>query len=192
MQYFADICKMKAKKRIAIDMDDVMADVTTHFMDWYENKTGYRVTEEKLIGVPVSQAFPDPEMAREFLYTPGFFRTIPVMENSQEVIRELNDYYDVFIVSAAMEFPQSLTEKHDWLQEHFPFISWKQMVLCGSKAVIKADFMIDDHLKNLDYFDGEKLLFTAPHNQLIKGYKRVNNWTEVSAFFQNLPAVVYA
>jgi 5'-nucleotidase len=192
MQHFADICKMKARKRIAIDMDDVMADVTSHFLNWYEERTGLRLPEEKLVGVPVSQAFPDPGMAWEFLFTPGFFRTIPVMKDSQEVIARLNEEYEVFIVSAAMEFPQSLTEKHDWLQEHFPFISWKQMVLCGSKAVIKADYMIDDHLKNLDYFDGEKLLFTAPHNQLITGYRRVNNWQEVGEFFQSQPALVTA
>jgi 5'-nucleotidase len=188
MQYFADICKMKHKKRIAIDMDDVMADVTSHFLHWYENKTGHRLPQEKLVGVPVSQAFPDPEMAWEFLFTPGFFRTIPVMKDSQEVIARLNEEYEVFIVSAAMEFPQSLTEKHDWLQEHFPFISWQQMVLCGSKAVIKADYMIDDHLKNLDYFDGEKILFSAPHNLLIEGYTRVNSWKEVEAML--LPEAV--
>jgi hypothetical protein len=41
--------------------------------------------------------------------------------------------------------------------------------------------MIDDHLKNLDYFDGEKLLFTATHNIHTKGYTRVNNWAEVRA-----------
>lgn len=170
-----------ARKRIAIDMDDVMADVTTHFVSWYQERTGYVVPAEKLVGVPVPQAFPDEQMARQFLYTPGFFRTIPVMQDCREVIAQLNDSYDVFIVSAAMEFPQSLIEKYEWLQEHFPFITWQQMVLCGSKAMVKADYMIDDHLKNLDYFDGKKLLYSAPHNQLIEGYTRVNNWKEVAA-----------
>ncbi|CAN5653452.1 hypothetical protein BH11BAC5_BH11BAC5_33720 [soil metagenome] len=44
-----------------------------------------------------------------------------------------------------------------------------------------GDYMIDDHLKNLDNFKGVKLLFTATHNTKINstGYRRVNDWWEV-------------
>eukprot|EP01035_Chromulina_nebulosa_P064076 gene64076-87634_t len=145
-------------------MDNVMADVVSQFVIWYHRETGYLATPESMLGKNECAAFPDPLLARSFLYKPGFFRNPPVMEDCVEVMRKLNEQYDVYIVSAAMEFPNSLGEKYEWLQEHFPFITWHQFVLCGSKAVIKADYMIDDHLKNLDFFDGEKLLFTAPHN----------------------------
>jgi 5'-nucleotidase len=50
------------------------------------------------------------------------------------------------------------------LIEHFPFISWKQVVFCGNKSLIKADLMIDDHLKNLNNFDGETIMFIQPHS----------------------------
>jgi 5'(3')-deoxyribonucleotidase len=43
----------------------------------------------------------------------------------------LNNKYELYIVSAGMEFPNSLREKYDWLAEAFPFISWEQIVLCG-------------------------------------------------------------
>jgi len=41
--------------------------------------------------------------------------------------------------------------------------------------------MIDDHLKNLDNFNGVKLLFTATHNTNVnsKKYTRVNGWHDV-------------
>jgi 5'-nucleotidase len=172
---------MKTKKRIAIDMDNVMADIVTQFIAWYERATGYRMKPEDMVGIGESAAFPDPQLARSFLYQPGFFRDPPVMEDCVDVLKKLNEHYEVFIVSAAMEFPNSLGEKYEWLQEHFPFITWHQFVLCGSKSVIKADIMIDDHLKNLDFFDGEKLLFTSPHNANITGYTRVNNWKEVAS-----------
>jgi 5'(3')-deoxyribonucleotidase len=105
------------------------------------------------------------------------------MKDSQQVLAEMNKKYEVFIVSSALEFPQSLPEKYAWLQEHFPFIGWQQIVFCGSKVVIKGDFMIDDYPKNLDYFTGEKLLYTAPHNQLLEGYRRVDNWQELATVF---------
>ncbi len=38
------------------------------------------------------------------------------------------------------------------------------MVFCGCKDIIQADIIIDDHLKNLDNFKGETIMFTQPHN----------------------------
>ncbi len=167
------------RKRVLIDMDHVMADITSQFVEYYGRATGEVISKDQLWGKPEDLAFPKPELIRQFLHTPGFFRTAKVIAGSQEVIAELNKYYDVFIVSAAMEFPQSLIEKYEWLQEHFPFIHWQQIILCGSKRPVTGDYMIDDHLKNLDYFNGERLLFTATHNSQVEGYTRVNNWHEV-------------
>ena len=169
------------KRRIvAVDMDNVMADVTSQLSDWYYARTGILVTAEEMVGKNEVAAFSDAKLVRSFLYEPGFFRSLKVMKDSQQVLAEMNKVHDIFIVSAAMEFPNSLSEKHAWLQEHFPFLGWQQFVFCGSKSVIKADYLIDDHLKNLEYFDGHRVLFTAPHNQLVNGYTRVNNWKEVA------------
>ncbi len=61
-------------------------------------------------------------------------------EGSQEVLKEINKKYDLFVVSAAMEFPQSLSEKLSWLKNHFPFLTWKQIVFCGSKTVVHGHY----------------------------------------------------
>jgi 5'-nucleotidase len=169
------------KKRLLIDMDHVMADITSQYIKWYKDATGVEIERSDLAGKPEDEAFPQPRLIREFLHTPGFFRKAAVMPGSQEVIEELNEVFELFIVSAAMEFPQSLIEKYDWLHEHFSFIRWPQIIFCGSKKPISGDFMIDDHLKNLRNFNGEKLLFTATHNTNIHmpGYIRVNDWMEI-------------
>ena len=174
-----------AKKRILIDMDHVMADITTQYILWYQNATGTEISRDDLLGKPEDLAFPQPRLIREFLHTPGFFRTAQVMPGSQSVIKELNQLYEIFVVSAAMEFPQSLSEKQEWLLQHFPFIHWQQIIFCGSKKPISGDVMIDDHVRNLSVFNGEKLLFTATHNVDMHdtGYRRVNNWEEVGALF---------
>ncbi len=164
-------------------MDHVMANITQQFIDWYQEYTGVSIDSSSLWGKSELGSFPDPELVRSFLFKPGFFRTAKVIEGSQKVIAELNERYEVFIVSAAMEFPQSLSEKHGWLKEHFSFITWQQVTFCGSKRIVKGDYMIDDHIKNLEFFDGKKILFTAPHNALIEGYTRANNWEEVAAMF---------
>jgi 5'(3')-deoxyribonucleotidase len=102
-----------------------------------------------------------------------------VNPHSQEVMKELNEKYEVFIVSSAMEFPNSLPEKLEWLNEHFPFLHWKQFVFCGRKSVVHGHYMIDDLPHNLETFNGEKLLFTAPHNMQFNHFKRVTGWKEV-------------
>jgi 5'(3')-deoxyribonucleotidase len=107
------------------------------------------------------------------------------MPDAQDVVKELSVKHKVYIVSAATEFPNSLKEKHDWMAEHFPFISWKNFMLCGDKSIVKGDVMIDDHEKNLKTFDGETLLFDAMHNKLLAGYQRVYNWKEIHKYFFN-------
>ena len=165
-------------KRIAIDMDGVLADTTAQFLINHELDTGIKLTEKNVMGMPESKAFPN---VYTWVNTEGFFRKLPVMPDSQLVVKKLMESYDVFIVSAATEFPNSLKDKQAWLTEFFSFISWQQVVFCGSKTIIKADIMIDDHFKNLDYFSGETLLFNNAHNALADAgrHKRVHNWLEI-------------
>jgi 5'-nucleotidase len=169
------------RKRILIDMDHVMADISSQYIKWYKDATGIEMERKDLWGKPEDLAFPQPGLIKEFLHTPGFFRKAGVIPGSQEVIEELNKLFELFIVSAAMEFPQSLIEKYEWLHEHFSFINWSQIIFCGNKKPISGDFMIDDHPRNLRNFNGEKLLFTATHNINMQhpAFTRVNSWLEV-------------
>src|SRR5687767_12260339 len=131
---------MKSTKRtIAIDMDGVIADTVANFLIWYERDHGIKYDKSVFRGKPESQALPD-NAVRKYVVTPGFFRSAPVMQGAREALLELSKNFEIFIVSAAMEFPQSLAEKQEWLGEHFEFISWKNIVFCGDKSIIGTDF----------------------------------------------------
>lgn len=165
-------------KRISVDMDGVLANVYLQFIKMHASEFGKVLSPEEYNGRPETVAFPN---GKKYVNSPGFFRDAPVIQDSQRVLEALNVQYKVFIVSAAMEFPNSLIEKQLWLREHFPFISWQQVVFCGSKEIIKADIMIDDHFKNLDSFTGDTILFTQPHNAFVNAgsHKRVDSWNEI-------------
>lgn len=167
-------------KRLAIDMDGVLADVYSQFIRMHAKEFGKELLLADLEGKTEAEAFPG---LLKHVNSKGFFRDAPLIEGCQEQLRKLNEKYKVFIVSAAMEFPGGLTEKQSWLNEHFPFITWRQMIFCGSKEIINCDIMIDDHFKNLDYFSGETILFTQPHNKLAnsKHHKRVSSWEEIAS-----------
>jgi 5'-nucleotidase len=159
-------------------MDGVLADVYPRYFELYEEETGLTKTMDEIIGLKEGEAFPE---ALRWVETPGFFRTLPVMPDSQRVLKSLNKSYEIIVVSMATEFPVSLTDKQLWMNDHFPFISWKQTVFCGNKSIIRADLMIDDHFKNLDNFDGETVMFIQPHNinSTNHHHKTVSSWAEI-------------
>ena len=165
-------------EQLLVDMDGVLADVYSQFLHFEFNETGVEQDMESLYGKTEADAFLNYE---RYVHSNDFFRKAPTMPGSIEGLRYLNHKYKVLIVSSAMEFPNSLIEKHEWLDEFYPFISWKQIVFCGDKAVVKGDIMIDDHPKNLDFFTGRKILFTQPHNVLLsnKEYERTDNWAQI-------------
>lgn len=166
------------KQQILVDMDGVLADVYTQFINFEYKTSGIRLDKDCLYGISEMDAFPN---SQSHVRSKGFFRTAPVIADSTEGLKYLNDKHKVLIVSSATEFPQSLAEKQEWLNEHFPFIGWEQMIFCGRKDSIKGDIMIDDHLKNLSTFEGRKLLFTQPHNIYVedKSYQRVSGWKDI-------------
>lgn len=173
-------------QRIIIDMDEVIADPMIKMIEWYKREYNTDVDYNEMNGASWIKGFPEQHqvMVRQRLYEPGFFRDLPVMENSVEVLKQLNERYEIYIVSAAVEFPNSLKDKHDWLMEHFPFFTWKQLVLCGEKKMIAGDFMIDDHARHLEHFKGKPYLYSAPHNLNETRFTRLHNWLEIASVFE--------
>jgi 5'-nucleotidase len=175
-------------KRIAIDMDDVLAKTTHVIIDRINEIVQGQFTYEELMTSTsqYKQEFYNHYLTHNsFLWEPGFFENIPVNEDAVEIVKKLQQQYEIFIVSAATEFPNSLKEKLTWMEKHFPFITWKHIVFCGHKYMIQADYLIDDHEKNLHTFTGTPLLYTAPHNLHITDFKRVNNWKEIEKLLLN-------
>lgn len=168
---------------LAIDMDETMADTAREINRWYAREFGVALTDEQLHATEFRNAVPAERagVVHNYLNTPGFFRHLEVYPSAVDTIRELNKKYKVFIVSAAMEFPNSLKDKTEWLGEFFPFLNWRQYCLCGDKSVVHTDLMIDDRSRNFTHLKGARTyLYTAHHNVLETAYERVNNWMEVA------------
>ena len=104
-------------ERIIIDMDEVIADPMGDMVAWYEEKHGLKVDYDQMKEGSWVRGFPEQhrQLVLERLYSEGFFRNLSVMDDAQDVLKEMNKRYEIFIVSAAVEFPNSLKDKHDWL-----------------------------------------------------------------------------
>ena len=177
------------RKIICVDMDEVIADALgEHLLRYnrdFPNDFPQPLTLADLNGRRLWQVVPASRHAALDAYfrNDDFFRNLPVMPDAPRVLELLQSRYDVFIASAAMEVPTSFTAKYDWLAEHFPFIPTSHIVFCGEKSILRADFLIDDNVRQLHSFRGEGILFTAPANIHITDYRRVNNWLDVESMF---------
>ena len=175
-----------SRKKIAIDMDEVLADTLGAIIEGVNERANLGITVESLNGQKLKHVIPEHDgLVTEILREPGFFRHLKVMPNAQEVVEKLNEHYDVYIATAAMDVPTSFHDKYEWLLEHFPFLDPQHFVFCGRKNIINADYLIDDNPRQLAIFEGESIMYTAVHNMNHHEYKRVNGWKDVEALFLN-------
>ena len=105
----------------------------------YESEFGYHLTENDLAGKLVEDAVPTEhrQLVLDWIHEPGFYRDLPLMEDAQKVVYDLNKNYDVFVVSAANLIPSSVPEKLEWLGKNFGFIDVGTPFFAGSKASSK-------------------------------------------------------
>lgn len=167
---------------IFVDMDDVIADTYGKHIEMYNQEFEKNLSLDHFKSGEVWQNVPEMHQGsiRKHARTDGFFRDLMPIKDSIPVMEKLCKKHEVYIASAATQFPNSLREKSDWLDEFFPFIGWEYRIMCGHKFILKGDLLIDDRTLNLDKFDGETLLFNSPHNVHENGHERVKSWLEVA------------
>lgn len=174
--------------RIAIDMDEVLADTLSEHLARYNRDHGESVTKADLEGkwlwdiVSIDRH----ERLEGYLRSEDFFEDLPVIADSQRVLRALAERFEIYIATSAMEFPNSFGPKYRWLRRHFPFLDPRHFVFCGDKSILRADYLIDDQPRHFLTFSGQGILFTAPHNMGVSGYPRVDNWEQVETMFVNI------
>ena len=175
-------------QRICVDMDEVMADTLAEHIRRYNQTFDEDVSADDLAGKGLWEITPLDRQAqlRAFLDAEDFFEDLPLMPDAQAVLKDLSTRFEIYIATQAMAVPNSLGPKYRWLQRHFPFIPPTHYVFCGNKAILRADFLIDDQPRNLQIFDGKGLLYTAPHNLNITAYDRVDNWLQVAEYFSKV------
>ena len=182
------------KKSIMIDMDEVI--VVGRFSDYLVEFLG-NVNFENLHTQNRQDLIKGRE--EEFkkiykyknLYKNNNGDYIEPLPNCVDVIKKLNEVYDVYIVTTyiwkedVIDSATNLKNKYEYLHYWFPFIDTNKFIFMTDKTKINYDIGIDDRVSNLQSCN-KKLLFTEFRNKKItneelknKGIIRVNNWLEV-------------
>lgn len=171
---------------IAIDMDDVLCGTTEKMLTIFNETYNEEFTPNDLAKVGKEEKITNEmiEFILEEFNKPGFTRDLAVKKDAIEVVESLNEKYNVYIATAAMEVPGTFFDKYSWLEEHFPFLNPHYFIFCGNKQVVNADYLIDDTIKQLENFNGTGILYTAKLNEGIQvPFTRVDNWSQVYGHF---------
>lgn len=175
------------KEKIFVDMDGVIADIFTDWVSYYNKIYNDNISVEDITEWDLREVVK--EEAKETIFNifeiKGFYRNLNVICNSQKVLKELNKKHEIYILTDPF-VKNSLLEKWEWIEEHFPFIDTRNIIFSGDKSIVgsKEDWLIDDKVENIIDFKGKGLLFTAPHNKTNQDLRRVNSWKKIYEIFQ--------
>ena len=186
------------KKVLLIDVDEVITfsdilDAINEFMN-----TDYSIDDFNTYFID-REVIPQDKILEynNYLVSRGFYKKPKVLPNAVEVIKDLNEIYDVYICSSCINLIDVnssgaiFKDKFDFLVNLLPFINPKHFIFTSSKHLIKADIIIDDLIDNLKNDIELKILFPSYHNKetsneeldkfgiIRAGYDWQNGWEEI-------------
>lgn len=169
---------------IAIDFDDVLNNLLPTWIETLNHKHNLSVKPEDVTQWEMKVAFPTLTNAEIFfpLSTYSFWEKVTPKEDAIEYLRKLKELGNRIVIATSTYYKDCIPKFDNCLFKHFDYLSYKDIIICYQKDLIKCDYLIDDYEHNLKYSSAIRLLFDAPHNRNanIQFYDfRVYGWEEI-------------
>lgn len=167
---------------VLVDVDEVLIDLLFAWCKSLNNTHGLYVKPEEITDWDITKFFPTltKEQVFEPLHTDHFWKTVEPKDEAVKYVKQLiDDGFNVYLCTTTDY--RNVKPKYEYIiLKHFPFISWRQVIVASRKQMIKADFLIDDGVHNHEGGDYIKILVSAPHNRgydaKANGMVRSENW----------------
>ena len=177
--------KSKSETIILVDMDDVMIDLVTHWVETLNKKYNTNVKPQDVTDWDISMFFPSISVEQVFepLKQKEFWKSIKPVADAQQYLKTMwKEGYKIFVCTNTHWKNVKFKIKHVLLK-YFDFIPWRNVIITSYKQMLKADYLIDDAVHNLRGGEYKKLLFSKPHNAKFNpadtDIVRVDNWKEI-------------
>lgn len=180
---------------ILIDIDDTIIDLLPAWCEWLNRKHGTNVLYENITEWDMKKFFP--MLSKEQIYEPicndDFWSTIKAKPDASEYIKKLIDKGFNIYLCTSTDYRNVKVKYEKVIKKYFPYILWNQIIVAYKKQMIKADFLIDDGVHNLENGEYVKILMSAPHNQNYDTEKnrmiRADNWKAIYNIIYNYEIV---
>lgn len=175
------------RKRLGMDVDEVMFDFITPGLAIAKQVTGRTITPHDYEVWDMFTIFSAEEKAAIFaeLEKPGFCRSLQPIPGAIEAVRELRKMVDVYPVTSHFHSLTWVAERDASLMETFHF-ERRQIIHTSSKFLVATDAFLDDNPSHVKEWSEEHplglaMLWHIPNTRTMTQFDplRVKTWEEV-------------
>jgi len=153
------------KIRVGIDLDNVIWDLTTPWLERFNHITGDWLKPEDITTYDITEHMHkgNADILYYILEQSDFWDNVKPYDGVYETLRDFNRNFDVYIVTSTSY--KIASRKLSRFLDLFPFMCYNQIITCHNKQMINVDWMIDDYEKNLVNGNFNKVLIDQPYNK---------------------------
>lgn len=180
---------------IFVDQDNTLNDfiqpVVEHVQSWWGKKDFSLTREECTTYHLLEYAFePDKVEAatHEMFSLKGFWETMPIQPFARDVMYELNQNHDLYIVTCPWHTSDNcIPEKIKWIEKHLPFFDRRKIIFACDKKHLSGNIIIDDSPKYLNDNNCDiTIAFDYPYNRNANADYRAKDWQEILEIIERL------
>jgi len=189
------------RRRVAIDVDGVLADQVTHVLARARKDYGVRMSKNDITAWDTKvDSIPFDKLILRYFKKSKFVATMPIMKGSIGAIRLLRQKARIIVVTNRPIGTKRETFR--WLARNFKIKSseFHDYARSPGKATLDADVLIDDRIRNIKSFTRPHsnrygILFDQPWNRdkhdrrgctMAKKIIIARNWSQVVVLFEKI------
>jgi 5'(3')-deoxyribonucleotidase len=180
---------MARRKRLLLDVDEVLADFQTPAFALLEKHCGRTLKPEDYEVWDMFSLFSDLERKTVFaeIEKPGFCASLPPKHGAAIAVGKLRDMVDVVAVTSHFRSsPTWVYERDKWLADYFAF-KGSEIIHTGAKACVVGEYFLDDNPMHVSAWSAEHptgiaMLWHIPNTRKLgMDDIRMKSWDEVIA-----------
>ncbi len=179
---------------VVTDMDDVLVDLLPAWLQILNDRYSKHVKVEDVTEWDMRCVYPD--LTDKELYgvlnEDSLWDIVQPKRDAVEFLKAIKDAGHKVLVCTATHYKNIEKKLTRCLLKHFPWLTYKDIIMCHHKRLIKCDVIIDDNVDNLRGSDGVRILYSCSHNKHIPEidyHFRVSSMEEVYSIINQLERV---
>lgn len=176
-------------KVILCDLDSILADIMTPWLDSYNRDYQDTLTVDRIPSWDFHNVV-KPECGTkiyDYLREPGFFENLKPLPGAVEAVSALRSAgHDFLVLTAGADVEDAATQKVRWCRRYLD-LSPKQVIVTPRKELVRGDVLIDDSPEQIRRYretwgwDPTILAISYPYNESVYRHcRRFYGWNETA------------